>query len=68
MRTIERRAVTVLLTEEHLREMLDKHLINEDDIGDGARLARIVQQLLDSSLGLPNKPWHNWDDWVKGLE
>jgi hypothetical protein len=48
--------------------MLDKHLINEDDIGDGARLARIVQQLLDSSLGLPNKPWHNWDDWVKGLE
>lgn len=68
MRTIERRAVTVLLTEEHLREMLDKHLINEDDIGDGARLARIVQQLLDSSLGLPNKPWHDWDDWVKGLE
>jgi hypothetical protein len=68
MRTIERRAVTVLLTEEHLREMLDKHLINEDDIGDGARLARIVQKLLDSSLGLPNKPWHDWDDWVKGLE
>mgnify|MGYP001820380869 FL=1 len=68
MRTIERRAVTVLLTEEHLREMLDKHLINEDDIGDGVRLARTVQQLLDSSLGLPNKPWHDWDDWVKGLE
>lgn len=68
MRTIERRAVTVLLTEEHLRKMLDSHLINEDDIGDGARLARIVQKLLDSSLGLPNKPWHDWDDWVKGLE
>ena len=68
MRTIERRDVTVLLTEEHLRKMLDSHLINEDDIGDGARLARIVQKLLDSSLGLPNKPWHDWDDWVKGLE
>ena len=68
MRTIERRAVTVLLTEEHLRKMLDDHLINEDDIDDRLRLSRIVQQQLDSSLGLPDRPWHDWGDWVKGLE
>jgi hypothetical protein len=27
-----------------------------------------VQTLLDSALGLPETPWHDWDDWVKGLE
>jgi len=37
-------------------------------IGHRIKVARIVQKLLDDALGLPDKPWHNWDDWVKGLE
>jgi len=64
----ERRAVTVLLTEEHLRKMIEDHLLKEDEIGDQLKVARIVQKLLDAGLGLPDRPWHDWDDWVKGLE
>ena len=37
-------------------------------IGHRIKVARIVQKLLDDALGLPDKPWHDWDDWVKGLE
>ena len=61
----KRHAVTVLLTEDHLRKMIDDHLLKEEDIDD---LARIVQKLLSGALDLPDKPWHDWDDWVKGLE
>ena len=64
----KRHAVTVLLTEDHLRKMIDDHLITEEDIGDRIKVARVVQKLLDAALGLPDKPWHDWDDWVKGLE
>lgn len=64
----EKRAVTVLLTEEHLHKMIEEHLIKEDEISDRVMLARIVQKLLDNSLGLPDRPWHDWDEWVKGLE
>jgi hypothetical protein len=28
----------------------------------------VMQKLLDSALGFPEKPWHDWDEWVKGLE
>ena len=45
----ERRAVTVLLTEEHLRKMIEDHLLQEDEIGDRVKIARIVQKLLDAS-------------------
>jgi hypothetical protein len=31
-------------------------------------VARIVQKILNGALDLPDKPWHDWDDWVKGLE
>jgi hypothetical protein len=68
MQTGEKRAVTVLLTEEHLRKMIEDHLLKEDEIGDRIKIARIVQKLLDTGLGLPERPWHEWDDWVKGLE
>jgi hypothetical protein len=68
MTTPERQAVTVLLTEEHLHKMIDDHLLKEEEIGDRVKVARIVQKLLDSSLGLPDRPWHDWDEWVKGLE
>ncbi len=68
MAILERRAVTVLLTEEHLRKMIDDHLLKEDGLGDRVKVARVVQKLLDTSLGLPERPWHDWDEWVKGLE
>ncbi|MGO8839709.1 MAG: hypothetical protein ACLQF1_00810 [Methyloceanibacter sp.] len=48
--------------------MIGEHLIKEDEISDRVMLARIVQKLLDNSLGLPDRPWHDWDEWVKGLE
>ena len=64
----EKCAVTVLLTEEHLRKMIGDHLLKEDEIGDRVKIARIAQKLLNASLGLPDRPWHDWDDWVKGLE
>ena len=64
----DRRAVTVLLTDEHLSKMIEGHLLMENEIGDRVKVARIVQKLLDSSLGLPEKPWHDWDEWAKGFE
>jgi hypothetical protein len=68
MAKLERRAVTVLLTEEHLRKMIGDHLLKENEIGDRVKIARIVQKLLDTGLGLPDRSWHDWDEWVKGLE
>ena len=64
----EKRAVTVLLTEEHLRKMIEDQLLKEEEIGDRAKVARVVQKLLDTGLGLPDRPWHEWDEWAKGLE
>jgi len=64
----EKRAVTVLLTEEHLRKMIEDHLLKENEIGDRVKVARVVQKLLDTGLGLPDRPWHEWDDLLKGLE
>jgi hypothetical protein len=66
--TSEKRAVTVLLTEEHLRKMIEDHFLMENELGDLVKVARIVQKLLDGALGLPDRPWHDWDDWAKGLE
>jgi len=68
MAILEKREVTVLLTEEHLRKMIDDHLLKENEIGDRVKVARIVQKLLDTGLGLPDRSWHEWDDWAKGLE
>ncbi len=64
----EKRTVTIPLTEMHLRKMIDDHLLKEDEISDQAKITRVVQTLLDGALGLPEKPWHDWDDWMKGLE
>jgi hypothetical protein len=52
----KRHTVTVLLTEDHLRKMIDDHLLKEEEIGDRVRVARIVQKLLNGSLDLPDKP------------
>lgn len=64
----DRRTATVILTEEHLRKIVEDHLLNEDEIGDQAKISRVLQKLVDSGLGLPETPWHDWDDWEKGLE
>jgi hypothetical protein len=63
-----RRTVRVTLTEDHVRKIVDDHLLREDEIGDSKKLSRVLQQLIDSGLGLPEMPWHDWDDWEKGLE
>jgi hypothetical protein len=65
---LERRAVTVLLTEEHLHKMIEDRFLKENELGDRVKVARIVQKLFDGALGLPDRPWRDWDDWVKGLE
>jgi hypothetical protein len=64
----ESRTVTVPLKEEHLRKMVDNHLLAMDETDDDAKIARVVCKLLDGALGLPETPWHDWDDWAKGLE
>ena len=50
-------AVTVVLTDDHLRKMIDDHLIKEEDIGDRVKVARIVQKLLNGALDLPDEPF-----------
>jgi hypothetical protein len=42
MVTPEKRMVTVLLTEMHLRKMIDNRLLKEDEISDQAKVARVV--------------------------
>ncbi len=63
-----KQSVTVLLTEEHLRKIVDDHLLTENELGDRIKTARVIQKLVDSGLGLPDRPWHEWDDWAKGFE
>jgi hypothetical protein len=64
----KRDCVTVPLTDDDLRMMVDNHLLTEDEIDDRKKVARVVRKMLDRALGLPEKPWHDWDDWAKGLE
>ena len=63
-----RHMVTVLLTDEHLRKMVDNRLLKEEEMGDRVKIAGIVLKLLDNRLGLPDEQWHDWGDWGKGLE
>ena len=51
-----------------MRAAIPIHLLKEDEIDDQVKVARVMQELLDSALGFPEKPWHDWDEWVKGLE
>ena len=64
----KRQTVRVLLTEKHLRKMVDDHLLKKVDIGDQVKVARAVQKVLDEGLGLPETSWHDWDGWDEGLE
>jgi hypothetical protein len=56
MANAKRHAVTVRLTEDHLRKMIDQHLITREEICDRVKVARAVQKLLGGALGLPDKP------------
>jgi hypothetical protein len=59
--------LTVLLTEEHLRKIIEHELLKEDELSDPVKLGRVVRKSLDAALGLPDLPWHDWDEWGKGL-
>jgi len=59
--------VTVRLTDEHLRKIIECGLLKKDEINEPVKLARVVQKSLDTALGLPDLPWHDWDEWGKGL-
>ena len=47
----ENRAVTVLLTEEHVRRMIEYHLLKEDEISDPVKLNRVVRKSLAPPWG-----------------
>jgi hypothetical protein len=59
--------VTVRLTDEHLRKIFEYGLLKKHEINDPVKLGRVVQKWLDTALGLPDLPWHDWDEWGKGL-
>lgn len=48
--------------------MIDDHLLKENELGDRVKVARVIQKVVDRGLGLSDRSWHEWDDWVKGLE
>ena len=50
----ERRAATVLLTEEHLRKMIEDHLLKENEVGDGSRSLASCIARLKGGPGRPN--------------
>jgi phosphatidylserine/phosphatidylglycerophosphate/cardiolipin synthase-like enzyme len=68
MATSKRHTATVLLTDEHLHKMVEDHLLQENELSDQSKVARVVQQLVNTGLGLADRSWRDWDEWAKGLE
>lgn len=68
MTDAKRREVTVVLTDEHVRLMIEDHLLKTEEIPDMGKMDAAVQGLVDKELGYPQDAWHQWDDWAKGLE
>ena len=66
--TSKRHTATVLLTDEHLHKMIEDHLLHESELNDQSKVARVVQQLVETGLGFAHRPWHDWDEWAEGLE
>ena len=66
--TSKRHTATVLLTDEHLHKMIEDHLMHESELNDQSKVARVVQQLVNTGLGLADRSWRDWDEWAKGLE
>jgi len=48
------RTVTVRVTDEHLRKIIEQHLLKQEEISDPVKLGRVVQKSLDAALGLPD--------------
>lgn len=59
--TSKRHTATVLLTDEHLHKMIEDHLLHESELNDQSKVARVVQQLVETGLGFAHRPWHDWD-------
>ena len=68
MATSKRHTATVLLTNEHLHKMIEDHLLQENELSDQSKVARVVQQLVNTGLGFADRSWRDWDEWAKGLE
>ena len=60
--------VTVRLTAEHLRKMVENRLLEKSELGDRTKKARVVEKLISIALDHPDRPWQDWDDWAKGLD
>lgn len=60
--------ITLTVSDLHIRRMIENHSLKEAEAKDMARVAKIVQQLFDAALGLPEESWHEWDAWAKDLE
>lgn len=64
----KRREVPVVLTDEHVRLLIEGHLLKAHEVADVRKMTAAVQELVDKALGHPQDAWHQWDDWAKGLE
>jgi hypothetical protein len=62
------RPITLTLSDNHLRMMVESHLLKSDEIDDMPKVSRVAQRVFDQALGLPEECWHAWDDWAKCLE
>ena len=62
------RAITLTLSDLHIRKMIDTHILKEGDADNMEKVAQVSLLLLDQSLGLPEESRREWDDWAKGLE
>jgi hypothetical protein len=62
------RPITLTLSDQHIRKMIETHRLQQVDVDDTAKVAQVAQRLFDEALDLPEESWHEWDDWVKGLE
>ena len=50
LRQVETHTATVLLTDEHLHKMIENHLLQENELNDQSKVARVVQQLVEHQL------------------
>jgi len=48
-------------------KLIEDNLLKENETDDRVKIARLVQKLVDAGLGLPDRPWHDWDEWGKVL-
>lgn len=66
METPERTELAVL-ADEHPRKPGGDRPLKDDDVAERVTLPRAVQNIVDTRFGHPDRPWHEWDEWVLGL-